>query len=85
MQVIFIAVAGNRSLAGFPFGEIGFEFLVGFTNVGFVLHERGQSLFHEIAIQLLDVQQSQRLDPIQGLADARVFSSSPVCALDAAS
>jgi hypothetical protein len=50
MQVIFVAVARARSLAGFPFGEVSFEFLVGFTNVGFVLHEGRKSLFHELAI-----------------------------------
>ena len=38
MQVIFVAIARDRSLAGFPFGKVSFEFLVRFTNIGFVLH-----------------------------------------------
>src|SRR5262245_16304383 len=73
MQVIFVAVARARSLAGFPFGKVGFEFLVRFTNIGFVLHQRGKSLLSQVAIQLFDIEQGQRLDPVQGLADTWHF------------
>jgi hypothetical protein len=33
VQVIFVALARARSLASFPFGKIGFEFLVRFTDI----------------------------------------------------
>ena len=65
--------AGARSLAGFPFGQVGFEFLVRFANVGFVLHQRRQGLLHQLVVQLFDIEQGQRPHPVEGLADARSF------------
>ena len=72
MQVIFIATAAH-SLPGFAFGNVSLEFLVGFTNVGFVLHEGRKRLLYQLAIQLLNVEQGERFYPIQGLADAGCF------------
>ena len=63
MQVILVTAAGAWLLR-LLFGQEGFELLVSFTNIGFVLHEGRQGLLDQFIIQLFDVEQRQRTSPV---------------------
>src|SRR3990172_7510550 len=67
-----VLVAGGRGAAPCArLADVVLQFLLRFSDVALVLHDRIESFVDQLLVQCLDVEQSQRLDPVECLADSR--------------
>src|SRR5579885_2707681 len=73
VQKILVAAARSDGPAAARFGllEVVLQLFLRLAHVAFVLDDRVQRLIDQGFVQGLDVEQRQRLDPVQALADAR--------------